>query len=481
MPWLPAPTPRLRECLPPGILLLVLFAAITWLSPQFEYGSDMLSRPIIPFVILMLLAGIVYLYAVWRMHRVTNSRRFIFALITIGLGMRALFFFSQPILEDDFYRYLWEGGMVANGHSPYVHPPNDARFFDSDNSTPTEIIALGDQAGIILDRVNHASLTTVYPPTTQAAFAIAHVIKPWSLNAWRSVLLLFDLGVCALILLILRKVERPYSQLIIYWWNPILIKESFNSAHMDLIIVFFVMLAILTILYQRINLTGIALALATAAKLWPLYLIPLFLRFSRALTPDRRRALIIAGILLLIVMIPVFISSPLSNDSGFSAYSERWEMNDALFMGIDKVVRVSFSSFELETRHLAMLARLLTLILLLIWLAILARRDNERPEAFMNHLVLAVGLLFMLSPTQFPWYYIWLLPLLTLSPRLSYLTLSLTLPIYYLRFYYAAHDQALFFHNTVVWLEYAPVIALLIYEHIRFKLGPAEYAGIINA
>ncbi|MFP6582034.1 MAG: glycosyltransferase 87 family protein [Candidatus Hydrogenedentota bacterium] len=481
MPWLPAPTPRLRECLPPGIVLLLLFAAITWLSPQFEYGSDMLSRPIIPFITLMLLAGIVYLYAVWRMHRVTNSPRFIIALIAVGLGMRALFFFSQPILEDDFYRYLWEGGMVANGHSPYAHPPNDARFFDADSGATPELIALGDQAGITLDRVNHGSLTTVYPPTTQAAFAIAHFIKPWSLNAWRSILLLFDLGVCVLILLILRKVERPYSQLIIYWWNPILIKESFNSAHMDLIIVFFVMLAILAIVYQRINLTGIALALATAAKLWPLYLIPLFLRFSRALSPDRRRALTIAGILLLILMIPIFISSPLSDDSGFTAYSERWEMNDALFMGINKVVHLSFASFQLEKNQLAMLARLLTLILLLIWIAVLMRRDNEHVDAFMNHLVLAVGLLFMLSPTQFPWYYIWLLPLLALSPRLSYLTLSLTLPLYYLRFYYAALDQTLFFDNTIVWIEYAPVIALLIYEHIRFKLGPAEYAGIINA
>lgn len=481
MHHLPPAPPRLRDYLLPGIILLSLLAIIVWLSDRFEYGSPMLDRPIIPFVIVMMLAALVYLYAARQFHRVPNSRQFLISILAVGLIARALFFFSKPILEDDYHRYLWEGSMVANGFSPYTHSPADAQFYDADINPPPELIALGQDSGTILNRVNHHSLTTVYPPVAQAFFVLAHKIKPWSLNAWRGVLLLIDIVIAGLLLLILRKLDRPDSQLILYWWNPILIKETFNSGHMDLILVLFILIALLCILHQRTYLAGASLTFAAATKLWPLYLVPLFLRASRALTPERRRGLIASAFLFVVLMLPVLLSNPLSDRSGFVAYGERWEMNDALFMVIHKATELGTTATNMGLDQIALLARIVTLLLLIIWMAILTTRPKSDTPTFLNHLVLAVGLFFMLSPTQFPWYYIWLIPFLTLSPRLSYLTLTLTLPIYYLRFYFAAHDQALFFHNVIVWIEYAPVIALLAYEHFRFKLRPAEYAGFINA
>ncbi len=44
------------------------------------------------------------------------------------------------------------------------------------------------------------------------------------------------------------------------------------------------------------------------------------------------------------------------------------------------------------------------------------------------------------------------------------LVLTLMLPMYYLKFYFTAHDNVLFFHNRVVWIEYAPVLALALWE-----------------
>ena len=50
------------------------------------------------------------------------------------------------------------------------------------------------------------------------------------------------------------------------------------------------------------------------------------------------------------------------------------------------------------------------------------------------------------------------------------LVLSLMLPLYYLKFYFEARDNVLFFHNGVVWIEYAPVFILALWEaRVRWR------------
>lgn len=471
--WTPALEPRLRECLVPATVLLALVTAIAALSRHFEYGSPMLDRPILPVIVLLILAGLVYLFAAIRIHRLPNNPRFLAALILTGLAMRLIFLFSTPILEDDYYRYLWEGGMVANGYSPYTLPPG---AIDLANA-PSDLVKLRIESGDVAGRINHDSLSSVYPPVTLGAFTLSHTLAPWSLTGWRILLLLTDTAAFAVLLLILRKLERPLAQSVIYWWNPVLIKETINSAHMDVLVVLFITLALLTLLHHKLIPSGIALALAVATKLWPIILAPFFLRHTRALRPERIRALAVSAVALLILMLPLILALPLSQSSGFTAYSERWEMNDALFMGIHKAAGWT----GLQPENAARLARLTAVLLLLLWIFLLQHRPNLRVTDFLNHLVLATGLLFMLSPTQFPWYFIWIIPLLTLSPRMSFLAITVFLPLYYLKFYFDARDNIDLFHNVIVWIEFTPVIGLFLYEVIRFRLKPAEYAGIINA
>ncbi len=55
--------------------------------------------------------------------RLPVSRFLLAAMLLIGLLMRALLFDSYPVLEIDFYRYLWDGAVLANGFNPYALPP----------------------------------------------------------------------------------------------------------------------------------------------------------------------------------------------------------------------------------------------------------------------------------------------------------------------------------------------------------------------
>jgi hypothetical protein len=95
------------------------------------------------------------------------------------------------------------------------------------------------------------------------------------------------------------------------------------------------------------------------------------------------------------------------------------------------------------------------------WLARSPIRDGQD---FCQRCLLAVAAVFLLSPTQFPCYYVWLIPLLAIRPQASLLLLTVLLPLYYLRFFFLSRGQAAVFDYGIVWLEYLPVWMLLWWE-----------------
>jgi hypothetical protein len=268
--------------------------------------------------------------------------------------------------------------------------------------------------------------------------------------------------------LILRQLKLPLPLALIYWWNPILILESFNSAHMDLIALPFMLGAIFAAIRGR-RLTGASsLALAIGAKLWPIILAPLLLRPLTKKPGRLVAALCILAILGAAMFAPIHAGG-LDGDSGFTAYGKRWELNDALFM-----LFVWGSKFFMQVVGWAdgneqLAARVVVAALLAVWIGALARRESKDGHDLCERLLLAVAALFLLSPTQFPWYYIWMLPLLAIRPRASLLSLTVLLPLYYLRFYFKARGNEGVFDNGIVWIEYAPVWLLLVWEFHKNK------------
>lgn len=463
------------------IFLILIFARITYISPEFEYGSHMLARPIMEFIGWMMLAGLLYFCAIWfSRHSLPDTRISFCAILLVGLVLRGIVFISQPILEDDYYRYLWEGGVTANGYNPYVYVPNDVFWVDEDD-IPSDLIRLAHDSGQVAERVNHPSLGTVYPPVTQAAFGLAHALRPWSLDAWKLVLFICDAATLLVLVGILKQAGLPRAQVIIYWWNPILIKETYNSAHMDAVIMVFLVLGLYFIVKQQLYRSGTAFALAVGAKLWPLLVLPIVLRASTAGKRTLAKAVAVSGAVLLLVCSPMLWAIPLGDRSGFVAYGEQWEMNDALFMVVAKGVRILAEPFGLFEANIESLTRWTVAGMLLGWVLVLLRKPIGDSSDLFNRLVLAIGALFMLSPTQYPWYFLWLLPLLTLSPRPSLLLLTLMLPVYYLKFYYSALGEIDTFHNVVVWMEYAPVLLVGAYELYRYRLAPVSKKEVRHA
>ena len=114
------------------------------------------------------------------------------------------------------------------------------------------------------------------------------------------------------------------------------------------------------------------------------------------------------------------------------------------------------------------IARYIVAALLALLVAALAWRlgKGDKGSRLCAAALYAVTAMFMLSPVQFPWYFLWLLPLLALRPSPALLLLTATLPLYYLKFHYAARGDAAFFHYRIVWVEFAPVWVLLTWEAV---------------
>ncbi len=446
-----------------GILLTALHLALLYISPQFAYEQDNLSKPILTFVGIEIAAGAIYLFVLTDIHRTGPNRSLLIWVIVVGAILRALMLASTPVLEDDFYRYLWDGAVTAQGVNPYSFSPDEVSAADKESSVPASLYQLADEADEIIWRINHPGLRTIYPPVAQASFALAYRFKPWSLTAWRLTLLGFDVATLGMLALLLRRLNLPTLSLTVYWWNPLLIKEAFNSAHMDLVVLPFVLAAVLLAVSGREVLAAGALGLAVGAKVWPALLLPAVARTLFAQPKRLIAAVTLFALLSGAMFFPVFRAG-LDGRSGFTAYSRSWEMNDALFMSILRVSRATVGRLGYEPHHGELLARLLigvTLGALAVWTM------RNKPGAglrFCENCLIIVAALFLLSPAQFPWYFIWLIPPLALRPRRSLLLLTLLLPLYYLRFYFSVRDNVKVFDHGIVWLEYAPVWLLLAHE-----------------
>ncbi len=444
-----------------GVALLAAQLVLLALSRRFAYEASLVHLPIPWLVVLGVTAGVVFLALPWAVRRARGGRLLLVWIVAVGVLMRVAMLPSTPVLEDDFNRYLWDGAVVSQGINPYAHAPIAAT--ESEDGGPPAMVALAAESGRIAERINYPALRSIYPPVAQAAFALAYRLEPWSLEVWRAVLMAFDLATLGLLLALLRRLGRSPLWVVLYWWNPLVVKELFNSAHMDALVIPFVLGALWLATRGRNVWASGALALAAGVKLWPVLLLPIVLRPLLGHGAKLAAALAAFALPLGLMAVPVIVAG-LDVTSGFVAYGGSWQANDALFMALAWLAGALLDLVGAGSDAADGLSRMLVGLAVVGLALALNRTVAEEPAELCRRSMIIVAALFLLGPTPFPWYYAWLVPLLVLVPVTSLLALTALLPLYYLRFYFDARGQAVIFDNGVVWLEYLPVLALLARE-----------------
>jgi len=285
---------------------------------------------------------------------------------------------------------------------------------------------------------------------------------------WRIILILFDLVTVALLLANLKKLGVPLQNSLIYLWNPLLVKEIFNSVHMDILAFPFVLGAILLFLYGRKRIWTLALSLAVGIKLWPVLLFGIFLK---PLKEKRETALqsLVFIVMLLIIFLPT-IAFKLDSTSGIVAYGKSWQNNSPFFTMILSGWGFILDLFGIHSGHAHTYSRV-SVIVVLLFLKFYIVFANSSLGVYRKALLI-IGCAFLLSPTQFPWYYTWLIPFLCVASSPGFLLLTALLPLYYFQYYFPpTAGETGIFSGIVVWIEFIPVWILLAWEWWRFRIS----------
>lgn len=455
-----------------GLLLVAWALVMALISGEFPYGGPAAGMPVLWLVVLMSAGGMVYLSVLWLIHRRPPAGVVVW-IVLAGVAMRLPMMVSTPILEDDLYRYMWDGAVVARGMSPYAHSPLEVS--SAAPGVPAALVELAGEPGVrrgVLERINHPRYRSIYPPAAEAVFAAAHLISPWKPLGLRVVLLAFDAATLAILALLMLRLRIPLCFLAVYWWNPLLIKEVLNSVHMDVMLLPFVLASVYLAARARPALSAVSLAIASAIKLWPVVLLPLVLR---PLAGDARRGLITLGVfaaLALVLFAPMVVGG-LGPDSGLAAYGVKWENNSSLFRlvlwGSERVLE----AMHIHPGHAQSVSRVVTALLFALYVGIVCRRVPEGlGDTARRALFIAAGL-FLVIPTQFPWYFTWLLPLLALYPVRGLVLLTPLLPLYYMQYYLGPRGLGEYQGGLVVWIEFVPVWTLLLMD----RVWPGAFRG----
>src|SRR5215813_13902420 len=172
---------------------------------------------------------------------------------------------TPGFLSDDIYRYVWDGLVQQAGINPYHYPPE-----------APELGFLRDAT--IFPMINRKRALTLYPPGAQLFFRLQAWLWPGHLVAMKAMILLADVGSIALLLLLLKQLELPRSNILLYAWHPLVIVELGISGHLDGLMLPFVLLAFLCMMHKRSWLVGVSLAIATLIKLYPAIQLPALYR-----------------------------------------------------------------------------------------------------------------------------------------------------------------------------------------------------------
>jgi hypothetical protein len=239
----------------------------------------------------------------------------------------------------------------------------------------------------------------------------------------------------------------------VYAWSPLVVKETINSAHYDVIPTFFLMGAVALLLRGKWRFAYASLALAALGKLYPVFLFPFFLWRTKAIEgwSMMLRAIAIAVILMVAGYAP-FWRAGWGLWQGTVAFAEQWQTNSLLFPLLNASVGNRWVANFVIVAMLGIIA-----------VSMIRQSALEEPRSFLWSLFVMLGALFLCSPVGDPWYFVWLVPFLCVFPLRSGLLLSGLLGLYYLSFYFMYHKTPETF-RWVIWLEYLPCYGLLVWE-----------------
>jgi alpha-1,6-mannosyltransferase len=491
-----------------AIINLFFYECIAQISLQFNWGEGYAERPIPTYLLIYFNLFLIYAIAIRNIWRRPN-RPGIFPIILIGgLLFRAVLIPAQQIQEDDVYRYLWDGKVFAQGINPFKYAPEEVsefkklriqnpdqfqiRYSEQDEKELLTLYDLkweNDTSLIFHERINHPDVPTIYPPLAQYVFRFANFLQPDSIVALRLVFLIFDILTLFFIVRILETLGKSRNWAIIYFWSPLILKETFNSTHLDIIGVSVLTGSLYFYLRYKFTLASLFLALGVVGKLYPIILAPIYLKenIKYLINQDKVKTIwkaISVNILVFTATVAFFyfpfVQIGKGAFEGLKVFTTYWQNNDSIFalilyfyeniLGLNAEFNYQEANVYISYDLASLLSKATVALILVgtVLFFLLRKEKNVEEKNRLWSLFVIMGLVFLLSPVQNPWYLNWVVPFLCVFPYRSWILLTGLIGLYYMGFYFDYQDRG---HLEIYlpWFEFAPFYLLLAYDYFSKK------------
>ncbi len=200
--------------------------------------------------------------------------------LTLGLALAfaTVLFWSYPLFSQDIFDYLFQTReWTTYGANPFTHTPEQ---FSHDQ---------------LYKYIAWTKMPSTYGPLWMMLTAPLSLLAGSNLLAnlflFKGLTYLAYLGTVWLLYLTLGKVQPRYqlAGTLIFAWNPLVLFEFIGSGHNDIVMLFFVMLAVWLLVGGRYGLSLLALTAASLIKVVPIFIIPLFLVYIWRAQAEREK------------------------------------------------------------------------------------------------------------------------------------------------------------------------------------------------
>lgn len=428
-------------------------------------------------------------------YTVFKRLRYKFWLLAgIAVLVRLLFLPAIPNLSQDFYRFIWDGRLLAQGINPYL---STVQNYIETGAFP---VAQAQELFAGMGTLNAGHFSN-YPPLNQVFFAVAGWLFPKSIVGsviiLRLIIILADLGILYFGRKLLKALKLPEYNIFFFILNPFVIIELTGNLHFEGVMLFFLLWGLYVLHNRKWLFSAILIGLSISVKLIPLLLLPVFLKYFRRKNElevetvieneakcqvERSRDPInekidsskpilnqlkqihfgkLTGFYIVVIVTAVISFLPfLSSEfiSNFSATIGLWFQNFEFNASVYYITR--WIGFEVVGWNIiGTVGKILPIVVIIGILGISIFRSNFSTKQLLTGLLFAISIYFLLSTTVHPWYVA--TPLL-LSVFTKYKFPLLWSVLVFLS--YSAYGETFNENLWFVGVEYVAVIGFVGYE-----------------
>jgi len=234
------------------------------------------------------------------------------------------------------------------------------------------------------------------------------------------------------------------------------------------------------VLRSRSELASAFLTLGAGVKIWPLLLMPVALK--PLLKIPRRILFACTGIALMsaIILLPI-VAAGIGEDSGFVAFARLWSASSAAYIVADWLAASLVLNTGFQALEPSVVARAFLTCGVLLTVAVAFFRTTSKGGSALECMFWIIAAIYVLSPSQTPWYFLWVAPFLCFFPVKGLMLAGVLIPLHYLYFHLAARDLEAYYRWGIVWVIWIPVWGVLIREAISAYRAGSDSKGQAHA